>query len=70
MTAFESKGVDIQTSCRNKFQAEKCFEHSCELCCNKGLRIRCDSCAIKCAHERVIGAFAERKVVGFISMLN
>lgn len=62
MTYFEAKGVDIQCSCQNEFQSRKQFERSCECCCTRGLRIDCDSCAIRSAHENLLEAFASRKI--------
>jgi len=53
MTAFESRGVELQMECESKSQAEKRFEHSCNLCCKRGLRIECDRCAISVVHDKI-----------------
>ena len=54
MTNFEEKGVALQNESRTRIQAENRFKYSCDLCCNRGLRIRCDSCAINAAHESMM----------------
>jgi len=54
MTRFEEIGVDRQWDARNPWQAKKQLEISCELCCNKGLRIQCTRCQIQNAHELVM----------------
>ena len=54
MTRFEEKGVELQQNSVTKFQARTRFEHSCELCCTRGMRISCDRCAIRVAHEIAI----------------
>lgn len=69
MTYFEAKGIEIQGNSLNEFQARKQFENSCERCCMRGLRIDCDACGIKAAHERVIEAFSERKLAASISAI-
>ena len=69
MTYFESKGVEIQGNCLNEFQARKQFERSCECCCMRGLRINCDSCAVKAAHEQVLDAFASSKLSSRIASI-
>lgn len=57
MTAFEAKGIELQETALTRSQAQSRFEYSCKLCCTRGLRLDCDSCAIKCAHEVVDDAF-------------
>ena len=51
MTKFEERGVRLQNTAHSSFQAESRFEYSCNLCCSNGMRIECDRCAIKVAHE-------------------
>lgn len=57
MTKFESIGAERQYNARSKSFAVRSFENSCERCCNMGLRIECESCGIKYAHELVVGVF-------------
>lgn len=57
MTGFEDRGVQLQHNSRTRIEAQNRFEHSCDLCCNRGLHITCDRCAIRWAHETVISAF-------------
>ena len=53
MTQFEVRGVELQSESISRIQAEYRFEHSCKLCCMRGLRIECDRCAIQAQHEIV-----------------
>lgn len=54
MTKFEEIGVDRQYEALNAWQAKKQLELSCKLCCERGLRIICDSCQIQTAHNIVM----------------
>lgn len=51
---FENVGASLQWNARNAWQAKKLFEHSCELCCLRGLRIECERCHIQAAHNYVM----------------
>lgn len=53
MTKFEEVGANLQGGCTRIGQAAKTMEYSCKLCSERGLRIRCDRCAIAVAHEQV-----------------
>lgn len=59
MSGFESRGVELQMESTSEFQARKRFERSCDLCCNRGMRIECDRCAIKTAHETFVSILEE-----------
>ena len=54
MTKFESNGVNMQIESSSKFEAQKRFENSCDLCCKFGLHIECDRCAIATVHNQVL----------------
>lgn len=54
MTRFESIGVDLQQNAETIQQAKRAFNYSCKLCCQRGLRLDCDSCAIYGAHRTQI----------------
>lgn len=54
MTGFERKGCEFQLDSQTVPQAVKNFEYSCEVCCNRGIRISCDRCAIAVTHENVV----------------
>ena len=56
MTGFERKGCEIQMESQTVSQAVKNFAYSCEVCCNRGVRISCDRCAIAVTHENVVAA--------------
>lgn len=62
MTAFETKGVELQRDSSSGFQARKRFENSCNICCTRGIRIECDRCAIKVAHETFMGVLEEMRI--------
>lgn len=57
MTKFEQVGVNYQYEAESKRQANRSFEHSCNCCCQRGMHLDCDRCAIACAHNMVIAAF-------------
>ena len=61
MTRFEEIGVELQERSRNKKEAKVLYKHSCDLCCNSGLNIRCNRCAIDYAHTRMLGIFSVMK---------
>lgn len=54
MTRFEEIGKEHQLNARSIHEAKKRFEVSCEICSTRGLRVECDSCAIRFAHEGVV----------------
>lgn len=54
MTGFERKGCEFQLDSQTVPQAVKNFEYSCEVCCNRGIRISCDRCAIAATHVSVV----------------
>ena len=57
MTKFEQVGVNMQYEAPTKEIAIKKFSRSCECCCNKGIRLECDRCAIETVHKLVIASF-------------
>jgi hypothetical protein len=61
MTKFETIGVNYQYDATNKNEANKSFAHSCKCCCEKGMRIECDRCAIACVHALVIACFDDNE---------
>ena len=63
MTKFESVGVQYQYDADSKQQANKSFLYSCKCCCEKGMRIECDRCAIAHAHAMVVACLDDKKVV-------
>lgn len=54
MTRFEEIGKEHQLNARSIHEANKRFEVSCEICSTRGIRVECDSCAIRFAHEGVV----------------
>lgn len=57
MTRFEEIGVEIQYSSTSKRKAQRSFRYSCNVCCNRGMHIDCDRCAIAYAHKTVVESF-------------
>lgn len=60
MTKFERIGVNYQFDATNIEEANKSFAHSCECCCNKGIRLECDKCAIEYTHRLVAAYFTDK----------
>ena len=50
---FESIGVSRQYSALNAKEADRQFSNSCKICCNKGIKLDCDRCAINYTHNLV-----------------
>lgn len=57
MTKFEQIGINYQYAARSKEEALRSFQYSCRCCCERGMHIECERCAIACAHDMVVGAF-------------
>lgn len=57
MTKFEQVGVSFQNEATNKLEARKSFSYSCRCCCERGMRIDCDRCAIATTYRMTIAAF-------------
>lgn len=57
MTKFETVGVNYQYDANSIREANKSFEHSCNCCCNKGMHLDCDHCAIAHVHALVVAYF-------------
>lgn len=57
MTKFEQVGVNMQYESATKEMAQRKFSRSCECCCNKGLQINCDRCAIATVNQLVMASF-------------
>lgn len=54
MTKFESIGVERQMEAESVYQANRAFQYSCKMCCERGLWIDCDRCAIAKAHAEQV----------------
>lgn len=61
MTKFETIGVNYQYAANSKEEANKAFAHSCNCCCNKGMRIDCMTCAIAHTHYMVSAYFDDKE---------
>ncbi len=59
MTKFEQVGVQRQLDSDNKREAMRAFQHSCDVCCHKGMHINCDKCAIAHVNREVVAVFDE-----------
>ncbi len=56
MTKFEQVGVNYQYDATSKREANRSFQYSCRVCCERGIRIDCDRCAIAATHNMVVAA--------------
>lgn len=61
MTKFETIGVNRQYEADNIHEANKAFAHSCNCCCNKGIRLDCDKCSIAYVHSLVVAYFDDKQ---------
>lgn len=61
MTKFETIGVNYQYDASNKLEADRSMMYSCKCCCEKGMRIDCDHCAIAHTHSLVVAYFDDRE---------
>lgn len=61
MTKFETIGVNYQYAADSKEEAKRAFAYSCKACCNKGMRLDCDRCAIAHTHAMVVAYFADKE---------
>lgn len=59
MCKFEQIGVNMQNDSCSVEEAQGKFTRSCEICCNRGLRINCERCAIAVAHKLTVAAIKE-----------
>ena len=62
MTKFEQIGVNYQYDAIDKADANRYFKYSCNCCCQRGMRIECDRCAIAVAHDLVVATFDAEEV--------
>ena len=58
MTRFENIGAELQYGSQNKKAAITRLAKSCQICCQNGLRIDCERCAIMQAHEFIMGCLS------------
>lgn len=68
MSRFEEKGVRMQESARNPYEALYRFQFSCTACELSPYRVNadCDKCAIRMAHEREMEAYRVRGVISAV----
>jgi len=57
MTKFEQVGVNYQKMSTSKEDAMQKFEHSCDICACRGMRIDCDKCAIAVFNKLVVAIY-------------
>lgn len=61
MTKFEQIGINHQYNSNSISEANKAFNNSCNCCCNKGMHIDCNKCAIAYTHALVCAIFNDIK---------
>jgi hypothetical protein len=57
MTKFEQIGVNRQYDSASKYESDRNYNISCNICCSRGMHLNCDSCAISVAHSLTIATF-------------
>lgn len=57
MCKFENIGAERQYESASKYEADRNFRISCNICCSRGMHLSCDHCAIAVAHELVVATF-------------
>lgn len=62
MNKFIENGVERQNRARNANHAKWCFGYSCELCCSRGLQLKCENCPIQQAHKDALERFGEHYI--------
>lgn len=62
MTKFEQRGVELQHEAVSIGHARKNFSYSCGVCCNRGLHLDCDRCAIAATHSLVVATLKSASV--------
>lgn len=60
MTKFETIGIERQYESASKYESNRNFRISCNICCNRGMRIDCSKCSIAFAHDLVISTFEKK----------
>ena len=60
MTKFEQVGINYQYLSATKEDAIKSFDFSCKCCCNTGMHLECDRCAIAYTHNMVVACFDDK----------
>ena len=61
MTKFEQVGINYQYDASNIKEANRAFKYSCNCCCNKGINLQCDRCAIAFVHSLIVADFNDLK---------
>lgn len=61
MTKFEQIGVNFQYDANNIKEANRSFKYSCDCCCNKGIRLDCEHCAIAHVHSHIVAYFNDKE---------
>lgn len=60
MTKFEQIGINRLYDCSNKANLNSTFSHSCNCCCNKGMHLECDKCAIAYTHSLLMAIMDDK----------
>lgn len=54
MTKFETIGIQNLAETTNKKEALRAYEWSCRCCCERGMHLSCDHCAISATYMSTI----------------
>lgn len=58
MTKFETVGINNLYAAHNLNHLKNNFAYSCNVCCNQGLRLECDRCAISVTQQLLAATMA------------
>ena len=57
MCKFETIGAERQYESASKYEADRNFKISCNICCHRGMKLDCDHCGIAVAHSLMVATF-------------
>lgn len=60
MTKFEQIGINYQYDAVDKKSANRAFNISCNICCNRGMHLNCDKCSIAVVHSLVVASLEDK----------
>lgn len=60
MTKFETIGTQNLANSITKADARKAFEWSCKCCCERGMHLDCDRCAIAVCYRNTIAIMDDK----------
>ena len=59
---FQNKGTSFLLSCKNIYELNKTYEHSCFICACTNKRLECEQCMIKQTYELLKARCTDAKI--------